>query len=68
MKIKWPKQITLSDVILLVGFAALCYGCWQLAPWCGWAVGGAVLMFYASARASAIAWLKIKRNRGNDAS
>lgn len=61
---RWTKAITFSDVLLLCGFVAVCYGCAQVASWLAWVVGGAMLMVFAAARANAMAWLKLKRNRG----
>ncbi len=59
---KWLKQITFSDYLLLAGFGAVCYGCAQLASWSAWVVGGVLMMIYALNRARAIAWMK-RRNR-----
>ena len=41
------KLPTLTDVLPIIGFAAVCYGCWQLAPWLAFVVGGVLVMAYA---------------------
>jgi len=34
----------LADVLFFSGAGAVVYGCWLVAPWLAWVVGGAELM------------------------
>lgn len=58
--------VTFSDVLLVCGFAANCYGCSQIVPWLPWFSGGILVMGYALLRSRAVAWLNLKR-RNRDA-
>lgn len=55
------KYIINTDTLLLLGYAAVCYGCWQLAPWCAFVVGGVLVMAYAWLRESAKAFQAFRK-------
>lgn len=35
------------DVLGIAGFAALCWGLWQVWPPLAWIIGGAIVMYFA---------------------
>jgi hypothetical protein len=41
------KRILSTDTLAILGFAAVCYGCWQYAPWLAFVVGGSLAIGYA---------------------
>lgn len=57
------KRILTTDTLLLAGYGAVCYGCWRLAPWSAFVVGGVLLMVYAWQTESAKAFQAFRRHK-----